>query len=80
MSVKETSKHRYVFREDQRHKTRVTKRDVDYVPVRRRKTYRIRARDMKDRLAFFKTKTKDRIATIRRISTLKGLKPERITI
>lgn len=80
MSVRQTSKDRYAFREDERRKIHVKKRDVDYSSVRRRKTYRIRARDVKDRLAFFKTRTKARLATIRRVSTLKGLKPERITI
>ena len=74
------SKERYVFREDQRHRNHVIKRDADYMPVKRKKTYRIRAKDPKDRLIFFKTRTKQRLATIRRISTLKGLKPDRITI
>lgn len=43
-------------------------------------TFRVRARDPKDRLLFFKTRTKQRTATIKRLATIKGLLPERITV
>lgn len=47
--------------------------------TRRKKVYRLRAHDAKGRLVLTKTRTKQPMATIKRIATLKGLIVDRVT-
>lgn len=65
-------------RSDKR-RERVSKRR-DWFKVRRKRTYRLKAHTQKGRLVYSKTRTKQKMATIRRIATLKGLLVDRITI
>lgn len=48
--------------------------------VKKKTTYRVKARDQKQQLVFFKTRTADRLRTVRRFATLQGWNPERIKI
>jgi hypothetical protein len=66
-----------------RHKYAPTKRDSTKVirapRIRRKKLYRIKARNTKDHTVFFSTRTKLPQVTIKRFATLKGLKIDRIS-
>ena len=49
--------------------------------VKAKHTYRVRARRMdNDNLTFYKVRTKNKIGTIQRVASLKGLIPDRITV
>lgn len=64
------------------------RKKLDYTRVRRKRngsvvkmkhTYRVKAHDAKERLLFFKTRTKAKLPTIRRMATFRGFIPDRIT-
>lgn len=61
------------------------KLELTHKPSRLRKsikakhTFRIKAHDQKNKLVFLKTRTKQPVATIKRIATLHGLTTDRIT-
>lgn len=79
MIDKKTGK--YVFTTDRRIRKHDRMNTVDYVPKNKKKTiYRIRATAGKNRLFFFKVRTKDRQSQVRRFATLRGFVPERITV
>jgi len=83
MSYVYSPKHQQRIRQKLREgKTLRTKRQIRELPksVKMKHTYRVRARDSKDWLTFFKTRTKDKTSTIRRFATLQGFKPDRITV
>ena len=70
-----------VFTSDRRVRKHDRTRTPEYIPAgKSKKIYRIRAVDDKDRLTFFKVRTKNRLATVRRFATLKGLRLDRITL
>lgn len=60
------------------HKPRITRKPTTN-RIKMRHTFRIKAHDVKKRLLFFKVRTKQGAATIRRFATLKGFIPDRIT-
>lgn len=57
------------------------KRDPSKFRVEKKTTFRVKARDIKKQtLVFFKTRTKDPQATVKRFATLQGFIPDRIKV
>lgn len=58
---------------------RSRRKRTDRIPsIKMKHVFRVRAHDPKDRLVFFKTRTKMPETTIKRFATLHGFKPDRI--